>query len=248
MALQDHFHPPLSVHRHWHAFHNAWATYISSDLNQRLPEGYFAEANVQFGIEIDVATFEEAESGLTCDSSPGDDITHPPTSSSGGWTVPVPTQTIPIPIITDVVEVLVFNREAGPTLAGAVELVSPANKDRPAHRDAFVSKCAAYLQQGIGLVVVDVVTDRRANLHDELLARLRSPDVAFWDADLYAVAYRPVKRDEQPNLDIYQEALAVGRPLPTLPLWLRGNLCMPVDLDATYDRTCREQRIRANGA
>jgi hypothetical protein len=57
-----------------------------------------------------------------------------------------------------------------------------------------------------------------------------------------------VKRDEQPNLDIYQEALAVGRPLPTLPLWLRGNLCMPVDLDATYDRTCREQRIRANGA
>jgi hypothetical protein len=47
MALQDHFRPPLSVRRHWHAFHNAWATYISSDLNQRLPEGYFAEANVQ---------------------------------------------------------------------------------------------------------------------------------------------------------------------------------------------------------
>ena len=61
MALQDHFRPPLSVRRHWHAFHNAWATYISSDLNQRLPEGYFAEANVQFGIEIDVATIEEAE-------------------------------------------------------------------------------------------------------------------------------------------------------------------------------------------
>ena len=60
MVLQDHFRPPLSIRRHWHAFHNAWATYISSDLNQRLPEGYFAEANVQFGIEIDVATFEEA--------------------------------------------------------------------------------------------------------------------------------------------------------------------------------------------
>lgn len=59
MSLQDHFHPPLSVRRHWHAFHNAWATYIASDLNQRLPEGYFAEPNVQFGIEIDVATFEE---------------------------------------------------------------------------------------------------------------------------------------------------------------------------------------------
>lgn len=63
MPLKDHFQPPLSVHRHWHAFHNAWATYISSDLNQRLPEGYFAEANVQFGIEIDVAAFEEKGSG-----------------------------------------------------------------------------------------------------------------------------------------------------------------------------------------
>jgi len=58
MVLQDHFRPPLSVRRQWHAFHNAWATYISSDLNQRLPEGYFAEANVQFGIEIDVAAFD----------------------------------------------------------------------------------------------------------------------------------------------------------------------------------------------
>jgi hypothetical protein len=48
MMLQDHFRPPLSTRRHWHAFHNAWATYIASDLNTKLPEGYFAEPNVQF--------------------------------------------------------------------------------------------------------------------------------------------------------------------------------------------------------
>ena len=59
--LQDHFHPPLSLRRHWHAFHNAWATYIAAALNQQLPAGYFAEPNVQFGIEIDVATFEEVK-------------------------------------------------------------------------------------------------------------------------------------------------------------------------------------------
>jgi hypothetical protein len=58
MVLLDHFHPPLSMSRHGQAFHNAWATYISSDLNHRLPQGYFAEPNVQFGIEIDVAAFE----------------------------------------------------------------------------------------------------------------------------------------------------------------------------------------------
>jgi hypothetical protein len=62
MPLLDHFHPPLKLLRHWHAFHNAWATFIASDLNHRLPSRYFAEANVQFGIEIDVATFEESKS------------------------------------------------------------------------------------------------------------------------------------------------------------------------------------------
>ncbi len=46
MPLHDHFRPPLSVQRHWHAFHNSWATYISSQINERLPPGYFAEANV----------------------------------------------------------------------------------------------------------------------------------------------------------------------------------------------------------
>ncbi|MDH3600123.1 MAG: DUF4058 family protein, partial [Candidatus Tectomicrobia bacterium] len=181
MVLQDHFRPPLSVRRHWHAFHNAWATYISSDLNQRLPQGYFAEANVQFGIEIDVAAFEEVESESVRSAAPNDDIDDLPTGLSEGWMPPVPTQTVPISIITDTVEVLVFNREAGPTLAGAIELVSPANKDHPAHRDAFISKCATYLQQALGLVVVDVVTVCSANLHDELLARLRAPDVVPWE-------------------------------------------------------------------
>ena len=142
-----------------------------------------------------------------------------------------------------------FSREAGPTLAGALELVSPANKDRPAHRDAFVSKCATYLQQGVGLVIVDVVTDRRANLHDELLARLQASGVAPWEAALYAVSYRPVNRAGQASLDMWQTIVrAVGHSLPTLPLWLRGHLCVPVDLDATYHRTCREQRLMASGA
>lgn len=247
MVLQDHFRPPLSVRRHWHAFHNAWATYISSDLNQQLPEGYFAEANVQFGIEIDVATFEEAAPEVTCNTSPSDGIDYLSTGSSTGWLAPTPTQTLPMTILTDTVEVLVFNREAGPTLAGAIELVSPANKDRLAHRDAFVSKCAAYLQQGVGLVVVDVVTDRRANLHNVLVERLCAPGGVSWVADLYAVSYRPVQRAGQPSLDMWQTAVAVGRSLPTMPLWLRGNLCFPVDLNATYTRTCREQRIMANG-
>jgi hypothetical protein len=226
MALQDHFRPPLSVRRHWHAFHHAWATYIASDLNQLLPEGYFAEPNVQFG-DIEAAM---------------------PLSADVGWAPPAPTQTVPFPLVIDTVEVLLYNSDAGPTLVGAIELVSPANKDRPAHRDAFVAKRETYLQQGMGLVVVDVVTGRRANLHDEFLARLRDVGASRLDTELYAVAYRPVQHDGEPHLDMWQETLAVGRSLPTMPLWLRGTLCLPVVLDRTYARTCRGQRIMVDGA
>jgi hypothetical protein len=239
MPLQDHFRPPLSLRRHWHAFHNAWATYLASHLNQNLPTGYFAEANVQFGIEVDVATMEEAEGYVPGEAELATTV--------ATWIAPAPTQTVPLSIITDAVEVLVFDRSAGPTLAGAIELISPANKDRPAHRDAFVSKCAAYLHQGLGLVIVDIVTDRGGNLHDDLLRRLGVADSVPLSADLYTAAYRPIEREQQSRLDIWQESLAVGGPLPTLPLWLRGNLSLPVALDATYERTCRELRILVDG-
>jgi hypothetical protein len=49
MNLLDHFRPPLSIRRHWHGVYNAWATNIAAALNSRLPAGYFAEPNVQFG-------------------------------------------------------------------------------------------------------------------------------------------------------------------------------------------------------
>jgi hypothetical protein len=54
---------------------------------------------------------------------------------------------------------------------------------------------------------------------------------------------RAIERNGQPSLDIWLEELAIGSILPTLPLWLRDEICLPVDLAATDERTCREQRI-----
>src|SRR5690349_13161206 len=123
MNLLDHFHPPLRPQRQWHGFHNAWATYIASTLNERLPKGYFAEPNVQFGIEIDVATFEQSSpSGVGASSAVTDSASRP-----SQWLPPAPTLTLPFTLITDVVEVLVYDSSA--ILAGALELVSPSNKD-----------------------------------------------------------------------------------------------------------------------
>src|SRR5271154_4675600 len=172
MPLLDHFHPPLSERRQWHSFHHAWAAVIAFDLNRQLPPGYFADLNVQFGIEIDIA-FEEDANGV------------PPS-----WVPPAPTMTMPMTLITDVVEIAVYNSEAGPVLIGAIELVSTANKDRPATRDAFVSKCASYLQQAIGLIVIDLVTNRKADLHAEPLKRVTAL-TATTRSELWAASYRP---------------------------------------------------------
>jgi len=236
MPLHDHFREPLASRRHFTALHSAWATYLAEGLSELLPEGYFVEPNVHFAIEIDVATWDET-------------ATSPPSGSVAprAWTPPAPALTVPLTLVTDVFEVQIVRNEGGPVLAGAVELVSPANKDRPASRDAFVSKCATYLQQGVGLAIVDIVTERSADLHRELLARL-SPGNEGAAANLFAAAYRAAGQNGTGKLDVWHERLAVGSPLPTLPLWLRAGPCLPLRLEAAYERAVRMMRLPVNGA
>jgi hypothetical protein len=237
MPLYDHFRGPLAHRCPWTSFHAAWATYLAEDLNELLPERYYAIPLAKFNIDIDVATLDEF-GGTPAPAG------RPP----GSWEPSAPQLSLPFALETDVVEVQVFRNEGGPELAGAVELVSPSNKDRPETREAFVTKCAAYLHHGVGLAVVDVVTERRANLHQLLLTRVTPEAPPAPDTDLYATAYRPVDLDGQTTLEIWHEALALGAPLPTLPLWLRGGVCMPLRLEATYLGTLRKQRILTNGA
>jgi hypothetical protein len=49
------------------------------------------------------------------------------------------------------------------------------------------------------------------------------------------------------SLDIWEQRLELRGSLPTLPLWLRGEVCLPVELETTYDRTCREQKVFPEG-
>src|SRR5258708_29032267 len=89
MPLRDHFRPPLSLRRHYHSFHNGWASCIAAALNLQLPDGFVAEPNVQFGIEIDIGTFEEAGASWS--------------RGVPGWTPPAPTATVPLPLVGPVV-------------------------------------------------------------------------------------------------------------------------------------------------
>ncbi len=139
----------------------------------------------------------------------------------------------------------VFQDQGGPQLRAAIELVSPANKDRPRSRLTFAAKCAGYLECGVNVVVPGTVTRRRANLHTEIAQALEAADGLAWDSptNLYAVAYRIVDRGGQTQVEVWPEALAVEKRLPTLPLWIGAGLCLPLPLEASYTAACRALRI-----
>jgi hypothetical protein len=240
MPLLDHFHPPLSGQRHWEGFHGRWAAAMADALNESLPPEYFAEFQVTVGtrIEIDVATFTEE---VAPEARPNGAATAVQTRV---WSPPTPVAVLPA-VFPDKFEVQVFSSAGGPALVAAIELVSPRNKDRDEARRAFVAKCAAYLQQGIGLIVVDIVTARHANLHDELMAFLgHTAGAAFpTPTPLYATAYRPAHRQDRNEIDLWREPLALGQPLPKLPLAVRGLGYLPIDLEASYMEARKRSRI-----
>ena len=147
-------------------------------------------------------------------------------------------------VFPDSFEVKIFQTISGLTLVGAIELVSPANKDRPEQRRAFATKCASYLHQGVSLVIIDIVTNRRANLHNEIMQQMNYTQFSLnAEVDLYGVAYRPVTRQDEAAIDIWWEPCAVGESLPTLPLRLTGDLFVPVDFESSYVEACRKRRL-----
>jgi hypothetical protein len=242
MPLLDHFHPPLHGPHPWEGFHHAWATLIAQQLNlEALPRQYFAVPEISLGreMEIDVATLE-----------------YPP--SSGGesqqaatavYSPPRPKLSVPVNYSQlEGIEVYVYEDLDGAELRAAIELVSPANKDRTESRRTFAAKCAGYLRRGIGLVIVDVVTSRSANLHEEIFTLLEvNSSRPGWKprTGLYAVAYRPVTVRKKPRVEVWPETLKLGKALPVMPLWLALDLAVPVRLEDSYLHTCRSLRISA---
>jgi hypothetical protein len=240
MPLLDHFNPPLNRTHPWRSFHGAWAAAMARLLNQGvLPAGYYAVPLLDRDgpIEVDVATLRE-------DGSAADGSLAPLT-----WTPPAPGLAVAVDLPpSDAVEVQVFADDGDPRLTAAIELLSPRNEDRPQARQTFAVKCVGYLQQGSSVIVVDTVSTRRADLNAAILALLGVETGAVASSTLSAVSYRGIGRDEETQqLQRWSEPVALGRPLPTLPLWIASDLCVPLDLEASYQATCADLRIRQAG-
>ena len=244
MPLRDHFRPPLDKKITWEGFHGSWPAVIVMALNRKLPPRYLAEPRVHLGasMEIDVTAFDEevpVPSALGFGAGEGGVAT-------AVWAPPRPTFVVATDLPDQYTyEVRVFDTWRDRRLVAAVEIVSPANKDRPETRRAFVTKCAALLQERVSVAIVDLVTTRQFNLYGDLLELIGQTDPALAPEPppLYAAACRWIRRDEAWHFESWTHPLALGQPLPTLPLWLADNFAVPLELEANYEETCQIFRL-----
>ncbi len=140
MPLRDHFRPPLDDIASWEELHGAWPTVIVMALNRKLPPRYVAAPRVHLrpSLEIDVSADDKDErAAFAATTGAGE--------GAGGvatavWAPLRPT----LDVITDLpdqdeYEVRIYDSKRHRRLVAAVEIVSPANKDRPENRRAFVT-------------------------------------------------------------------------------------------------------------
>lgn len=238
MPLRDHFHPPLKDRRSWDEVHGGWPMEIVRQLFAILPDGYQASPKIHLGspIEVDIGEFVNYPNETNPDTGGG----------VATLVAPSPTYTLEAELTEqDQYEIRIFDGYR--QLVAAIELISPSNKDRVRSREQFANKVVELIQQDISVSVVDLVSDNPVNLCDEVLGRinpkhrpLKSPPPY-----LHAATMKLDKQIRKPDLvSTWFYPMAIGQPLPEIPLWLRWDLHVMLPLEPGYEETCRLLRIQ----
>ena len=122
---------------------------------------------------------------------------------------------------------------SGDRVVAMIEIVSPANKSSRNALRAFVEKAADLLNRRVHLLIIDLLPSDPRDPH--------GIHAAIWD-EIAGQEYLP-PAGQPLTLGAYESALtvrayvrpvAVGDPLPEMPLFLEPNGCVQAPLDATY--------------
>jgi Protein of unknown function (DUF4058) len=215
----------------FHDFHQKWTIAICNALNAgRLPPGYFAMVEQRTGgPEPDVITLE---------------LNPPAGSASEGLAVELRPPQARFVMRTEAAGYArkanrITVRHPDGDAVAVIEIVSPGNKDSRHAIRAFARKAVEFLHAGVHLLIVDLFLPGRRDpqgIHKAIWDWLREepftlpPDKPLTLA-AYAVGTETVA---------YVEPVAVGDPLPDMPIFLTADRYVPCPLEATY-QTAWEQ-------
>ncbi len=212
----------------FHDFHQAWTIEIRNALNGGLlPRGFFAMAEqILSGPIPDVVTLKRRAT---------------PTDSrqpAGGVAVAdAPPQARFVTSAEEDLYARKANRIAikhqlGQVVA-VIEIVSPGNKSSLHAMRSFVEKAYELLRQGINLLVVDLFPPSPRDpqgIHKAIWDEIRDePFELPPDKPLTVAAYSAGMPQTA-----YVEPVAVGDPLPGLPIFLDPGTYVPAPLETTY--------------
>jgi len=215
----------------FHDFHQSWTVAIRNALNAGLlPSGYFAMIERKTGgPEPDVVTL---------------DLTPPASTSAGGIAIDVcPPKT---QFVTRT-EAAGYARKANRItirhpdgdVVAILEIVSPGNKDSRHAIHAFTRKAIEFLHAGVHLLIVDLFPPSRRDpqgIHKAIWDRLHDEPFALPPGKPLTLASYAAGTE----IVAYVEPVAVGDPLPDMPIFLTADRYVPCPLEATY-QTAWEQ-------
>lgn len=215
----------------FHDFHQAWTVEIRNALNGGgLPEGFFAMAEqVVSGPIPDVVTLQRSKSSpsITRDGAGGIAVAEAPPTARFILSTEQH-------IYAAKANRLLIRHRLGKVVA-VIEIVSPGNKSSQHALRSFTDKAAELLGEGINLLVVDLFPPSRRDprgIHGAIWEQFGDEPQLPPDKPLTVAAYAAGEQ-----ITAYVEPVAVGDPLPDLPIFLDRATYVPAPLEATYQAT-----------
>jgi hypothetical protein len=207
----------------------------STETRFRLPAGYYALAE-QHGNRMigDLLTLQAPASKPVPGPRPGGAVAAADAPPRVARRI-VMSQTVTYRALR---ETLTIRHVSDHRVIAIIEIVSPANKDRPKSVEEFVAKILSALRCGVHVLVVDLF---RPGLNDsegihEAIGDFRSPeDEEVEPEDPYTFA--SYLADEMPEAILSD--LDLGSPLPETPLFLDSDSYVNIALEPTYQAAVR---------
>ncbi len=226
-----------AVRTEWEGVYLYWMGEIAQWLKSRLPPGYRAVIGASPYAHLGVAI-----------GKPDVSVTNGSSSKLGASAPPSPAEDALEPDFETVVTTLEEDRtllvKKSNVLVAAVEIISPANKDRPERRDRYTARYLGYLREGVHLLLVDVHA-RPAQFSFAARIAVELPIDRQPPPAPQAVSYRvgAVAPFGGRFLGVWQRALAIGSPLPSIPLAISADDKISIDLEATYIEAARKAYV-----